>query len=128
MALPLDDVITWLAANGIEGAQANWLPDSPDAVVVVAAGPGSPPTGDGAFESSLLHVRCRAKADSAAETLALSIHSLVCALDGSTQLGSTHVVSVESAAGPPMFLMRDDQQRSIYLASYRVKSPTSAAT
>jgi hypothetical protein len=124
VALPLNDLISWLEETiTTVPVMANWMPDSPDAVVVATGGPGGPPQTDGAFEPHHIHIRCRATTDAAAESTALAIHQLLVA-DGSTQMGGTHVVSVESAAGPPAFLFRDASARTTYIATYLFVTPT----
>jgi hypothetical protein len=129
MALPLDDLVSWLTAN-TSGATilANWSPPEPDAVVVVSGGSGGTPVMDGAFEPMHIHVRCRDTTDAAAEATALAIHALFCVQDGTVQMGETRVLSVVPISGPPMFLLRDTQERTTYIATYSAMTPTAAAT
>jgi hypothetical protein len=126
MALPLDDLLTWLAANGYPGALRNYIPPDPDAVIVVTTGPGGPPTTDGGTEHSTLHIYVRAATDEAAEATAIGIHTLIASLRGSLEMGNTRVISIEPASGPPVWLSRDASQRTTYLSMYLVVTPTGA--
>lgn len=123
MALPLDDLVTWLGANGITNVGANWMPTAPDAQVIVSGVAGGTPLIDGAFESGHFHIRVRATTDKAAETQALAIHSLIGSLTGSLTMGSTHVASIAAASGQPTFLLRDSSERTTYLATYLAITP-----
>lgn len=124
MALPLDDLVTWLTANGIAGVGANWMPDSPDAQVIVEGNGGSPPSFDGTFETQHVLIRCRHTTDPEAEALALQVHQLLTTQQGSFTAGDTYVLLASSVGGPPRFLGRDQQQRSTYVSSYSFATPT----
>jgi len=124
MAIPLADLITWLEpfVSPIP-VVANFMASEPDAQVVLNGGAGAAPTQDGAFEPGHIHIRCRGTTDELAEATALAVHAALVSLS-STQMGGTWVVSAESAAGPPSFLMRDTSQRSVYIATYLFVTPT----
>ena len=126
MALPVADLLTWLTAESVPGLLANWMPPTPDQAVVASFSPGAPPTMDGATETNLLHIRCRDATDAAAETEAIAIHTLIAQQKGSLAMGGTHVISIEPYSGGPTFLMRDTSNRTTYMATYLVTTPTGA--
>lgn len=119
MSLSLSDLQTWLTnTGGFANVQLNRMQDEPaDAVVVSVAG-GSAPILDGAFESTHVHVRVRDTTDALAETLALSVHSFLSSHETSFQMGSTYVLTVEPASGPPQYFDRDVDNRTTYMGSY----------
>jgi len=121
MAVALDSVATWLTGKGISNVLVNWMPDTPNAVVVLSASGGAPVM-DATFDNQYVHVRCRAATDEAAEALALSVHSLLKLVGGIT-MGSTFVLQAMSATGPPAYLLRDVDQRTTYFASYSFVTP-----
>lgn len=126
----LDDLVAWVdgavdtPVASAPQAGANWLPDEPDAVVVVSAAGGTPPLFDGAFEPVLVHVRCRDSSDAAAETLSLQVHELVAGSAGSFTMSSTRVLWAEATKGKPVLLDRDVKERSIYVGEYEFCVPT----
>lgn len=126
MALPMADLEAWLVAAGVPNAFVNWMPPSPDQAVIATGSPGGPPTMDGHAESNHVHIRCRDTSDAAAEAQALAIHALICQQTGSVQMGATRVISIEPASGAPSFLLRDVSNRTTYMATYLVTSPTAA--
>lgn len=126
MALALDDLVTWLGGLGLPGGpavDANWMPDTPAVIVVVASAGGTVPILDGAFEKGNVHVRCRADSDQAAEAIALAIHKAIASTDGSFTMGTTYVMSLEPM-GPPSFFARDQDNRTTYLLAATATTPT----
>lgn len=120
MAIPLATVAEFLTASGITApVNINWLPATPDEIVVVTGSGGATVSIDGAFETAHVHIQCRAATDAAAETLALQVHRVLAPLttQGSVQMGATHVLSAAPMA-PPSFLMRDQEDRTTYLGTY----------
>ena len=125
--LPIADLETWLNANGVTDVLANWMPTSPDRLCVVSLSPGGPPTLDGHLETNLLHGRCRTPTDAQAEADAIAVHTLITSLTGSVQMGATRVASVEPQSGGPTFLLKDEGNRTTYMATYIVTSPCPGA-
>ena len=124
MALPLSNLATWLTDQDVPGVGIDWMPDSPDEVVVVSNAGGLPPTLDGAVECQHVQIRCRAGIDPDAEALALQVHRLITGLTGSFTMGSTRIVTAEAVTGPPAFFGRDADQRFGYAAVYAFTTPT----
>jgi len=121
MAIPLSSLATWLTGQGIANVCINWVPDTPDAVVVVSGGGGTAPEMDGLFEGTHIHVTTRTASDAAAETTALHVHALLSPINvgGSLTIGETRVLGITPSA-PPTFLGRDLRNRTMYIATYLV--------
>jgi hypothetical protein len=124
MALPLDDLKTWLLAGGIPTVGVNWLPDTPDDIVIIQGDGGTPPIQNGAFEQGHILIRSRSATDADAEALAIQVHQLITGVEQSFMAGSTFVQTVQSIAGPPRYLSRDVDKRTTYAAIYAFTTPT----
>jgi len=123
MSIPMADLQTWLNDQaGVSGVLINWLPDSPDAVVVVSSAGGEPPMMEGAFEASHFLIRSRADTDAAAEAQAIVVHKAIAGTEGSFTAGSTYVLVAKTFA-PPRFLGKDVDQRTIYGTTYSFTCP-----
>ena len=119
MSLSLADLETWLTATGtFANVQLNRLQDEPDAAIAVSVAGGTAPILDGAFESTHVHIRVRDTTDALAEALALSVHAFLSSHETSFQMGTTYVLSVEPASGPPQYFDRDVTNRTTYMGSY----------
>lgn len=119
MSLSLNDLATYLTTTGgFTNVQLNWLADEPDQAIAVSGAGGSAPTIDGAFESTHIHVRVRDTTDAEAEALALSVHSFLSSHEGSFQMGTTYVLTVEPSSGPPQYFDRDVDRRTTYMGTY----------
>ena len=121
MSLALSDLQTYLSTTGgFSNVQLNRLQDEPDEAIAVSVAGGTPPVMDGAFESTTVHIRFRSLTDTAAETLALSVHSFLSAHEGSFQMGGTYVLSMSPSSGPPQYFDRDVTNRTTYMGSYEI--------
>ncbi len=119
MSLSLSDLSTYLTTTGgFTAVQLNRLQDEPDQAIAVSVAGGTSPILDGTFESTHIHFRVRAATDIAAEAQALEVHAFLSSHEGSFQMGSTYVLSVEPASGPPQYFDRDVTNRTTYMASY----------
>jgi len=119
MSLALADLATYLTTTGaFSNVQLNRLQDTPDESIAVSVAGGTSPIMDGAFESTHVHVRIRNVDDSSAETLAKAFHAFMSAHENSFQMGTTYVLSIEPASGPPQYFDRDVTNRTTYMASY----------
>lgn len=119
MSLALADLQSWLTTTGgFANVEINRMQEEPDAQIVVATVGGATPLLDGAFESAHVHVRVRAATDATAESDALAVHAFLSAHTGSFQMGSTYVMTIEPASGPPQYFDRDVQNRTTYLGTY----------
>lgn len=127
----LADLTSWIAAGlgtdgppvSLAGVGANFLPDTPDEIVVVSSAGGSAPVIDGAFEPCLIHIRSRSTSDVDAEELAHSVHTLFTSLTGSFTMGSTYVLYAEPTRGRPAFFERDASLRTVYIGEYELTVP-----
>jgi len=121
MSLALSDLQTYLTTDGpFPNVQLNRLQDEPDQAIAVSVAGGSSPILDGAFESTTVHLRVRDTTDAGAETLALAVHAFLSAHEGSFQMGSTYVLSMSPASGPPQYFDRDVNNRTTYMSSYEL--------
>jgi len=119
MSLSLSDLATYLTTTGgFTNVQLNRMQDEPDQAIAVSAAGGAAPILDGAFESTHVHVRVRDTTDAEAETLALQVHAFLSSHEGSFQMGSTYVLSIEPASGPPQYFDRDVDNRTTYMGMY----------
>ena len=119
MSLSLADLETWLTTTGaFANVQLNRLQDEPDAAIAVSVAGGTAPILDGAFESTHVHIRVRDTTDALAESLALAVHAFLSSHETSFQMGTTYVLSVEPASGPPQYFDRDVTNRTTYMGSY----------
>lgn len=119
MSLSLADLETYLTTTGgFANVQLNRLQDEPDSAIAVSSAGGTTPILDGAFESTHVHCRVRGTTDASAETLALQLHAFMSSHEGSFQMGSTYVLSVVPASGPPQYFDRDVTNRTTYMVSY----------
>lgn len=121
MSLALSDLQEYLTTNGpFANVQLNRLQDAPDQAIAVSVAGGTSPILDGAFESTTIHIRMRSSTDVAAETLALAVHAFLSAHEGSFLMGSTYVLTMSPASGPPVYFDRDVDNRTTYMGSYEV--------
>ena len=121
MSLALADLQTYLSVTGgFANVQLNRLQDEPDQAIAVSVAGGSTPILDGAFEGTHVHIRVRDTTDAAAETLALQVHAFMSGSEGSFQMGSTYVLTIEPATGPPEYFDRDVVNRTTYMVTYLV--------
>ena len=120
MSLSLGDLQTYLTATGgFANVQLNRLQDEPDLAIAVSSAGGTSPVLDGAFEATTIHVRVRDTTDATAETLALSVHAFMSSHEGSFQMGTTYVLTIEPTSGPPQYFDRDVTNRTTYMGTYR---------
>ena len=121
MSLALADLQEYLTTGGpFANVQLNRLQDEPDQAIAVSVAGGSSPILDGAFEATTVHIRIRGTTDEAAETLALEVHAFLSAHQGSYQMGSTYVLTMSPASGPPQYFDRDVNNRTTYMGSYEI--------
>lgn len=118
----LDDLRDYLTAGLPSGTtvDVNFLPDSPDQIVVASQSGGTDLQFDGAAITAKVHLRSRGSPDDdpGAELLALAAHDVLLKATGSFTMGSTYVIYAQPTAGPPSYLERDANQRTVYLAEY----------
>ncbi len=119
MSLSLGDLQNYLTTvGGFANVQLNRLQESPDDAIAVSCAGGAAPVLNGAFESTHVHVRIRDTTDLSAETLALDFHTFMSSHESSFQMGSTYVLTVEPASGPPQYFDSDVTRRVTYMGSY----------
>ncbi len=119
MSLSLNDLETFLTVTGgFTNVQLNRMQDTPDQAIAVSVAGGTSPILDGAFETTQVHVRVRDTTDQTAETLALAVHAFMGSHEGSFQMGTTYVLTIEPSSGPPQYFDRDVNNRTVYLATY----------
>lgn len=125
MALPLNDLVTWLTAEGVTATiNVDWSTDAPDEVVVVTDAGGTTPILDGAFEAGSVRISSRSTTDTLAEALAVQIHKIITGIEASFAAGETYVLTVQSNGGPPRFVSKDVDSRSTYAGVYAFTTPT----
>lgn len=119
MSLALADLQSYLTnTGGFANVQINRLQDTPDSAIAVQIAGGTTPILDGAFEQTHVHVRIRDTTDETAETLASQFHQFMSGHEGSFTMGTTYVLTVEPASGPPQYFDRDVDNRTTYMGSY----------
>ncbi len=124
MSLAISDLVTWINDNAFAGVSpapatgGNWMPDQPGEIVVVSAAGGGESIVEGAFEPSKVHIRSRAASDTLAETLARKVHALIMGVENTFTMGTTRVLWVDTTAGAPSYLSKDDSDRVTYLGEY----------
>ncbi len=120
MALPLSDLVAWITGLALPNSPtvyANWMPATPDSVIVVGLAGSGALLVDGHFEEVHIHVRVRDTTDALAEQTALALHAAVLGSMGTFPMGTTQVLTA-SPTQAPVFLLRDVDERTTYLSAY----------
>ena len=114
----MQDIATYLTANGFTNVFMNRMPDSPNAAIAFTNLGGTSTVKLDAFETSHVAFRIRDTTDAKAEATARSLHSLFAASPSSVMMGATWVVAVDAPNGSPSYANTDVKRRAMYLGTY----------
>lgn len=93
---------------------------TPNELVFITVGGGSPQTNEGLFDRPLIEIRVIGKQANyhSAEDLAHYIDNGLLAIDSMGLIGSARVMPIARSGGAPILLMRDDANRYHFTCSY----------
>lgn len=96
------------------------LPRAPDRVVAVRITGGAGELGERTQEQPTVALTARGlpRSDEDAQRLATAADDALMAIDRTTAMGDTQVISVQRLSGQPAHTDRDDAGRSLYSCSY----------